>query len=79
MEVLFFLNKDKKILYFLYLVLGVISLFFYVGVEVIVGDIIGLYGFLIGVENVIMLMLFIMIVMVIGYVVGFICIFWFIF
>lgn len=79
MKVLFFLNKDKKILYFLYLVLGVISLFFYVGVEVIVGDIIGLYGFLIGVENVIMFMLFIMIVMVIGYVVGFICIFWFIF
>ena len=67
-------NKDKKILHFPHLVLGAISLFFYVGVEVIAGDTIGLYGSSIGVENATTLTSFTMIAMVIGYAVGLICI-----
>ena len=67
-------TQDKKILQFPHLVLGAVSLFFYVGVEVIAGDTIGLYGSSIGVENATTLTSFTMVAMVIGYAIGLLCI-----
>ncbi len=55
-------------------VLGAIALFFYVGVEVIAGDTIGLYGKQVGVENFGSLTSYTMAFMVIGYVLGMIAI-----
>jgi glucose/galactose transporter len=52
------------------LVLGVITLFFYVGVEVIAGDTIGLFGSQLGVENATSLTSYTMAFMVIGYLCG---------
>jgi fucose permease len=66
--------STKQILQFPHLVLGAISLFFYVGVEVVAGDTIGLYGSSIGVENATTLTSFTMVAMVIGYAVGLVCI-----
>ncbi|WP_346992947.1 sugar MFS transporter [Alteromonas gracilis] len=66
--------SNKQILQFPHLVLGAISLFFYVGVEVVAGDTIGLYGSSIGVENATTLTSFTMVAMVIGYAVGLVCI-----
>ena len=51
-------------------VLGAVALFFYVGVEVIAGDTIGLYAQNIGLENVTALTSYTMVFMVISYVVG---------
>ena len=66
--------SDKRIVQFPHLVLGAISLFFYVGVEVIAGDTIGLYGSSLGVENATTLTSYTMVAMVIGYVIGLLCI-----
>ena len=52
------------------IVLGAIALFFYVGIEVIAGDTIGLYGSSLGLSNYTMFTTFTMIFMVIGYILG---------
>jgi len=52
------------------IILGSIALFFYVGVEVIAGDTIGLYAQSIGVENVTTLTSYTMVFMVLSYIVG---------
>jgi glucose/galactose transporter len=51
-------------------ILGAVALFFYVGIEVIAGDTIGLYGQYLGMENVTVLTSYTMIFMVIGYIFG---------
>lgn len=56
------------------LILGVVALFTYVGVEVIAGDTIGLYGQGLGVENFGALTSYTMSFMVLGYIVGVFCI-----
>ncbi len=55
-------------------VLGAIALFFYVGIEVIAGDTIGLYAQSIGVANATALTSYTMVFMVLGYLVGVFCI-----
>ena len=55
-------------------VLGALALFFYVGIEVIAGDTIGLYGQGLGVVNATTLTSYTMVFMVAGYVVGVTCI-----
>lgn len=68
-------GADKaSVLGFPHLVLGAVTLFFYVGVEVIAGDTIGLYGSAIGVDNATALTSFTMASMVLGYVIGLMCI-----
>ncbi|MDU0354958.1 sugar MFS transporter [Paraglaciecola aquimarina] len=52
------------------LILGVIALFLYVGVEVIAGDTIGLFGSQLGVENATTLTSYTMAFMVLGYLLG---------
>ncbi|MDN7125649.1 glucose/galactose MFS transporter [Pseudidiomarina sp. 1APP75-32.1] len=52
------------------LVLGAMALFFYVGVEVIAGDTIGMYGSRLGLANYSSLTSYVMAAMVIGYVLG---------
>lgn len=66
--------EGKGVMQFPHLVLGAVTLFFYVGVEVIAGDTIGLYGSSLGVENATSLTSFTMSAMVIGYLVGLLCI-----
>jgi FHS family L-fucose permease-like MFS transporter len=61
---------SSSVLHFPQLVLGVITLFFYVGVEVIAGDTIGLFGSQLGVENATSLTSFTMAFMVVGYLSG---------
>lgn len=56
------------------LVLGVMALFFYVGVEVIAGDTIGLFGKEIGVTNFTQLTAYTMAFMMLGYILGMLCI-----
>lgn len=56
------------------LILGAIAIFFYVGVEVIAGDTIGLYGQQLGVKDATSLTSWTMSFMVIGYIVGIFCI-----
>lgn len=51
-------------------VFGVIALFFYVGIEVIAGDTIGLYAQKIGMESATVLTSYTMVFMVLGYIVG---------
>ena len=53
-----------------HLFLGVVTLFFYVGIEVIAGDTIGLYGQSLGMENATVLTAYTMVFMVIGYLLG---------
>jgi FHS family L-fucose permease-like MFS transporter len=68
-------HKDKKsILHFPQLVLGVITLFFYIGAEVVAGDTIGLYGKQMGVENFGQLTAYTMAFMVSAYIIGMIAI-----
>jgi FHS family L-fucose permease-like MFS transporter len=67
-------QADKRILQFPHLVLGAVSLFFYVGVEVVAGDTIGLYGSSLGVDNATTLTSYTMVAMVIGYAIGLVCI-----
>ncbi|MBU0720394.1 sugar MFS transporter [bacterium] len=63
-----------SILQFPRLVLGAAALFFYVGIEVIAGDTIGLYGQSLGVANASSLTSYTMVFMVLGYIVGILCI-----
>jgi fucose permease len=65
-------NKTKNDSIFNYpqVVLGAVALFFYVGVEVIAGDTIGLYAQSIGVKNVTALTSYTMVFMVFSYIVG---------
>ncbi|QSX32674.1 sugar MFS transporter [Shewanella avicenniae] len=68
-------GKDKSsVLHFPHLVLGVVTLFCYVGVEVIAGDTIGLAGSHLGVEGAMSLTSYTMFFMVIGYTLGLILI-----
>lgn len=59
-----------SVLQFPQLVLGAIGLFFYVGVEVIAGDTIGLYGNRLGLANATAFTSFTMTAMVVGYILG---------
>jgi MFS transporter, FHS family, L-fucose permease len=67
-------QSQTSVLHFPQLVLGVIALFFYVGVEVIAGDTIGLYGQNLNVANFGALTSYTMTFMVLGYIVGVTCI-----
>ncbi len=67
-------NSKLGVLQFPQLILGTVALFLYVGVEVIAGDTIGLYGRNLGVENFGALTSYTMSFMVIGYLVGVTCI-----
>jgi MFS transporter, FHS family, L-fucose permease len=67
-------ENKTSIFQFPQLILGAIALFFYVGVEVIAGDTIGMYGKNLGVEFFGKLTSYTMAFMVIGYVVGIITI-----
>lgn len=67
-------NNTLGVLQFPQLILGTIALFLYVGVEVIAGDTIGLYGRNLGVENFGALTSYTMGFMVAGYLVGVSCI-----
>lgn len=62
-------DKDT-IFHFPRVVLGAVALFFYVGIEVIAGDTIGLYAQSLNVENATALTSYTMVFMVIGYLVG---------
>jgi len=62
------------ILAFPQLVLGAVTLFFYVGVEVIAGDTIGLFGKELGVVNYTQLTSYTMAFMVLTYLIGMVCI-----
>jgi len=62
-------GKDS-IFHFPRVVLGAVALFFYVGIEVIAGDTIGLYGQFLNVENYTALTSYTMIFMVFGYLIG---------
>ena len=63
-------HEAKNILHFPRLVLGAIALFFYVGVEVIAGDTIGLYGQSLHVSHFTSLTSYTMVFMVMGYLIG---------
>ena len=65
---------DASIFAFPRVVLGAIALFFYVGIEVIAGDTIGLYAQSIGVRDATALTSYTMAFMVVGYLVGVFCI-----
>ena len=60
----------KSIFEFPHLILGAVALFFYVGIEVIAADTIGLYGKFLGIENYTALTSLTMLFMVLGYLVG---------
>ncbi len=67
------LKEDKaktNIFHYPQIVLGAIALFFYVGVEVVAGDTIGLFGQKLGVNNYTALTSYTMVFMVIGYLIG---------
>ncbi|MBV7315485.1 sugar MFS transporter [Shewanella sp. NIFS-20-20] len=64
----------KGIIHFPQVVLGAIALFCYVGIEVIAGDTIGLYGESIGVAHFASLTSYTMVFMVVGYLIGVTCI-----
>ena len=63
-------EEKGSIFAFPQVVLGALALFFYVGIEVIAGDTIGLYGQSLGVDNITALTSYTMIFMVVGYIVG---------
>ncbi len=65
---------EQSILAFPQVVLGAIAIFFYVGIEVIAGDTIGLYGQALGVSNFASLTSYTMVFMVFGYIIGVTCI-----
>lgn len=67
-------DDDKSILSFPQTVLGAVAIFFYVGIEVIAGDTIGLYGQSLGLDNFATLTSYTMVFMVIGYIIGVTCI-----
>jgi len=63
-------NESDSILTYPQLILGVATLFLYVGVEVIAGDTIGLFGQELGVENFGQLTSYTMVFMVLAYILG---------
>jgi len=63
-------SEKNSIFQFPRLILGAVALFFYVGIEVIAGDTIGLYAQSIGVSDYTSLTSFTMSFMVLGYIVG---------
>ena len=63
-------KSDASVLDHPHLILGAVTLFFYVGIEVIAGDTIGLYGQSLGMENATVLTAYTMVFMVIGYLLG---------
>lgn len=63
-------NDKESIFHFPRVVLGALALFFYVGIEVIAGDTIGLYGQSLGMENATALTSYTMVFMVFGYIIG---------
>jgi FHS family L-fucose permease-like MFS transporter len=67
-------ESQKSLFAFPHLILGAATLFVYVGVEVIAGDTIGLFGSSLGVANATTLTSFTMAFMVLGYVLGLILI-----
>ncbi|WP_252736734.1 MULTISPECIES: sugar MFS transporter [unclassified Psychrosphaera] len=67
-------DSAHNIMSFPHTVLGAVAIFFYVGIEVIAGDTIGLYGQALNVENFASLTSYTMVFMVIGYVIGATCI-----
>ena len=67
-------NEKGGITQFPQVVLGAMALFCYVGVEVVAGDTIGLYGESLGVANFASLTSYTMVFMVIGYIIGVTCI-----
>lgn len=67
-------SSQKSIFAFPHLILGAVTLFVYVGVEVIAGDTIGLFGSSLGVANATSLTSFTMAFMVLGYSLGLILI-----
>lgn len=67
-------NDGKSITAFPQVVLGAIAIFFYVGIEVIAGDTIGLYGQSLDVDNFASLTSYTMVFMVLGYIIGVTCI-----
>ncbi len=62
--------EERSIFAFPRVVLGAAALFFYVGIEVIAGDTIGLYGGHLGLANVTSLTSYVMFFMVLGYALG---------
>lgn len=67
-------DSSKSIFSQPHTVLGALTLFFYVGIEVIAGDTIGLFGQKLGVENFASLTSYTMVFMVFGYLIGVTCI-----
>lgn len=67
-------NPKSGILQFPQIILGAIALFAYVGLEVIAGDTIGLFGSKIGVAHFATLTSYTMVCMIIGYLIGVTCI-----
>ncbi|WP_408733369.1 sugar MFS transporter [Shewanella sp. FJAT-52076] len=67
-------GEKGSITQFPQVILGAIALFAYVGIEVIAGDTIGLYGQSLGVANFASLTSYTMVFMVIGYAIGVLCI-----
>ena len=64
-------NSDKQSIFdYPQLILGAIALFFYVGVEVVAGDTIGLFGQHLGVQDYTALTSYTMSFMVLGYIIG---------
>jgi glucose/galactose transporter len=63
-------NNSESILAYPQLILGAVTLFLYVGVEVIAGDTIGLFGQELGVENFGQLTSYTMVFMVLAYILG---------
>jgi glucose/galactose transporter len=63
-------EEAKSIFHFPRVILGAIALFFYVGVEVIAGDTIGLYGQSLHVSHFASLTSYTMVFMVLGYLIG---------
>ncbi len=67
-------DTQKSIFAFPRVVLGAVALFFYVGIEVIAGDTIGLYAQSLGMQDATALTSYTMVFMVLGYIVGIFCI-----
>ncbi|WP_127347404.1 sugar MFS transporter [Pseudidiomarina mangrovi] len=63
-------HNAQSIWQFPQLILGAVALFFYVGVEVIAGDTIGMYGAQLGLSNYSVLTSYVMVAMVLGYLLG---------
>lgn len=63
-------KKNTSLMAYPHLILGALTLFVYVGVEVIAGDTIGLFGSALGVANATTLTSFTMAFMVLGYILG---------